>query len=274
MAIALSVLTLCTTGIARAWSNGGYSDDIANPDYGTHDWVAEKSLILQSLDVSFLSDTFKSQYLLGTEAPDNPAYIGDSTNHHVYYYLDGTLQDDICADRAQAMYDEALDRMLDSDMENAAFYVGAMAHYIADVGAYGHTMGASTDWGAETHHTTYENWFESRLETFDTPSDVSLMELNAGDAARSLGFKITFGDGAVRSNVWMDEQYDWLDAEFVASARASLNASVEAVAAAINDLLLEYYLVIPEFHSGTLVAVLIVTSIIGVLAARFRTGDK
>lgn len=26
------------------WSNGGYSADPANPDYGTHDWIAEHAL--------------------------------------------------------------------------------------------------------------------------------------------------------------------------------------------------------------------------------------
>ncbi len=29
---------------ATAWSNGGYSADPTNPDYGTHDWLAEHAL--------------------------------------------------------------------------------------------------------------------------------------------------------------------------------------------------------------------------------------
>jgi hypothetical protein len=27
-----------------AWSNGGYSADPSNPDYGTHDWIAQHAL--------------------------------------------------------------------------------------------------------------------------------------------------------------------------------------------------------------------------------------
>src|SRR3989337_2173861 len=27
-----------------AWSNGGYSDEPSNPDYGTHDWIAQHAL--------------------------------------------------------------------------------------------------------------------------------------------------------------------------------------------------------------------------------------
>lgn len=92
---------------AQAWSNGGYSSDPQNPDYGTHDWIAEMALTLQSEDVNFLSITYHTNYLLGTEAPDNPAYIGDSYYHHVYYYSDGALQDDKSADRASDMYQTA-----------------------------------------------------------------------------------------------------------------------------------------------------------------------
>ncbi|MGB9671951.1 MAG: hypothetical protein ACPLZY_02255 [Candidatus Norongarragalinales archaeon] len=29
---------------ANAWSNGGFSDDPSNPDYGTHDWIAHHAL--------------------------------------------------------------------------------------------------------------------------------------------------------------------------------------------------------------------------------------
>ena len=79
-------LTLITTLIlllpppSTAWSNGGYSADPSNPDYGTHDWIAEHALdwlpadqkqyILENLD----------DYLCGTELPDNggaPDGIGD-----------------------------------------------------------------------------------------------------------------------------------------------------------------------------------------------------
>jgi len=82
----------------------GYSVDPDYPDYGTHDWIADNALAIQTGDVTFLSTTHYSQFLLGSEWPDNPNHIGDTTNHHVYYYSGGAIQDDVGADRASAMY--------------------------------------------------------------------------------------------------------------------------------------------------------------------------
>lgn len=233
-------LTMCLilAGNSSGWSNGGYSADVNNPDYGTHDWIANAALQPQTKDVTFLETTYHSSFLLGTEAPDNPAYIGDTGNHHVYYYSDKTIQDDICADRASLIYASALKYLKSNDLELAAFEVGVMAHYISDVGVFGHTMGASTDWGAEVHHSDYENGFESRLGSISTPS-TSLGDHVAYDATVGLAYEITFGSGTIKPNVWMDNNYDWADSVFEASATASLYSSVAAVAAAINHLLIE-----------------------------------
>jgi hypothetical protein len=252
IAIGTLVLSLAALPGVHAWSNGGYSSDPNNPDYGTHDWIAEKALSSQTRDVTFLTTTYHAQYLLGTEAPDNPAYIGDSTNHHAYYYSGGSIQDDVGAARASAMYQTVLGYLRTGDYGNAAFYIGAMAHYISDVGVFGHTMGASTDWGTEAHHSDYENEFEARLGTISTPSIV-LGNLAAYSATTGLAYTITFGSGTIKSNVWMDANYDWSDSVFSASAIASLYASVGAVAAAINHLLIEAGQVIPEFGIGATV---------------------
>jgi len=85
-----------------AWGNGGYSADPENPDYGTHDGIAELALSISMVNVTFLTGTYNTQFLLGTEAPDNPDYVGDTGNHHVYYRSDGQLQDDKAAVRARA----------------------------------------------------------------------------------------------------------------------------------------------------------------------------
>ena len=249
VATATIVLSMAALQGAQAWSNGGYSSDPNNPDYGTHDWIADKALTVQTRDVTFLTTTYHAKYLLGTEAPDNPAYIGDSTNHHVYYYSGGAIQDDVGADRALAMYQTALGYLTSADFGNAAYYIGAMAHYISDVGVFGHTMGASTDWGSEVHHSDYENEFEARLGTIPAPSIV-LGNLAAYSATTGLAHTITFGSGTIKSNVWMDTNYDWLNSIFSASAIASLYASVGAVAAVINHLLIEAGQVIPEFGIG------------------------
>lgn len=224
---------------AQAWSNGGYSADQYNPDYGTHDWIADRALELQTQDVTFLESTYHTRFLLGTEAPDNPDYIGDSTNHHVYFYSTGDLQDDVCAVRASTVYHTALGYMADGDFEEAAYDIGVLAHYVADPGVFGHTMGAYTDWGAEVHHSDYEDEFESMLGSLAEPSGIVLDDLNAYNATLGLGEAVTFGDGAIRPNVWMDTNYDWSDDTFAASAIESLHASVGAVAAVINHFMIE-----------------------------------
>lgn len=94
-----------------AWSNGGYSDDPSNPDYGTHDWIAEHALDwLPDDQKQYILDNLQD-YLYGTELPDNggaPDGIGDSFKHHVYCSSSGNLQEDASEIRAQNGYDKAL----------------------------------------------------------------------------------------------------------------------------------------------------------------------
>jgi hypothetical protein len=236
---AMIVLVTCTTSEVRAWSNGGYSSDPAHPDYGTHDWIADKALAIQTRDVIFLSTTYHARYMLGTEAPDNPVYIGDSMSHHVYYYSNGVLQDDHSAVRASQLYQIALGYIRDGNYEAAAYDIGAMTHYISDIGVFGHTMGSATDWGEELHHSDYENEIESMIGSLEPPSGLALSDRSAYDSTISLASDITFGRGEIMTNVWMDANYDWTDTDFVASAMASLNSSVCAVAAVINHLMIE-----------------------------------
>ena len=237
VALAAATAAVLTPSPAWAWGNGGYSDDQENPDYGTHDWIADKALTLQAEDVTFLAATYHSEYLLGTEAPDNPEFIGDSINHHVYYYSSGALQDDASAIRAQALYTLALASLEGGSLPAAAYQIGAMTHYIADMGVFGHTMGAYTDWGAEEHHADYEEAVGDMLGSITLPPGMVLGNLSAYDAALELARDTTFGEGAIKANVWMDSNYDWADEVFEASAMASLYGAVSASAAAINHLI-------------------------------------
>ncbi len=240
--IILLLVLLFAIGIqpqTLAWSNGGYSSDPDNPDYGTHDWIADKALAIQTKDVSFLKTIYHARFLFGTEAPDNPAYISDSTNHHVYYYSSGELQDGKSAIRASQMYQIALGYLASQDLSNAAYYIGAMTHYIADVGVFGHTMGSGTDWGSEDHHSDYENTIQSMTDSLIAPTGIPLDDSDAYSATLDLANKVTFGGGAIRPNIWMDTNYSWANSTFVTSAMASLNLSVADVAAAVNHLLVE-----------------------------------
>jgi hypothetical protein len=139
-------LVFCVQG----WSNGGWSTDPSNPKYGTHDWIAQHALDwLPTGEKQFIINNLNI-YLYGTELPDNPYApdgIGDTSKHHVYYYADGSLQDDSSAARAQQEYDDALNYARSGDWVNASKTLGIMTHYISDVGVFGHVMGTYTDWG-------------------------------------------------------------------------------------------------------------------------------
>lgn len=238
--LSLALLTVFIAApVAEGWGNGGYSSDPQAPDYGTHDWIADAALAMQTREVSFLTSTYHDEFLLGTEGPDNPAYIGDTANHHVYYYSSGALQDDSCAVRAAQMYQVALDYLLAGNLEDAAYSIGALAHYVSDVGVFGHTMGAGTDWGAETHHSDYEQAMDSLIQSLPHPVGLPLENQEAYDATLELAREVTFGSGSIKPNTWMDGHYDWSDEAFRASAMASLSASVVAVAAVMNHLLTE-----------------------------------
>lgn len=235
--LVVSVASVLAPSSAWAWGNGGYSADFDNPDYGTHDWIADRALTLQTKDVTFIASAYHSEYLLGTEAPDNPEFIGDSVNHHVYYNSSGALQDDASAVRAQAIYDLALASLEGGNLSAAAYQMGVMTHYIADMGVFGHTMGADTDWGAEEHHSDYEEAVGDMLGAISLPPGMALGNTSARKAALGLAWNTTFGAGDARTNIWMDSNYDWSDPEFEASAMASLFGAVSAVAAAVNNLL-------------------------------------
>ena len=130
-----------------AWSNGGYSSDPADPDYGTHDWIAEHALVwLPMSEKKYIVDN-KFAYLYGTELPDNnvaPDGIGDQNLHHVYYHSDHSLQDNATALRASHEFNVARTYLGASSFQLAAKTAGIMSGYLTDVAVFGHVMGSGT----------------------------------------------------------------------------------------------------------------------------------
>src|SRR4030042_6004779 len=108
----LSLLISCFVGSVQGWSNGGYSADPSYPDFGTHDWIAQHALDwLPTQEKQYIVDNLAA-YLYGTELPDNnnaavPGHIGDTTKHHIYFWANGSLQDDVAADTALETYQNA-----------------------------------------------------------------------------------------------------------------------------------------------------------------------
>ncbi len=230
---------------ALCWSNGGYSADPAHPDYGTHDWIAQHALAyLSAQEKQYITDNLAA-YLYGTELPDNnqASYgIGDTTKHHVYYSAQGTLTDDASAKRAQTEFDQAEALLKAQDYVNAAKTAGIMAHYIADVAVFGHVMGSSTAWGAETHHSDYENHVtditDSYTSAFDSylAYDGTLTGISAYNATVNLAYNTVFGGNNHLSCVWMDANYNWSNTTFSGRCGESLNLAVNAVADVLHTL--------------------------------------
>ena len=134
--VLLLILATLLSPTTTAWSNGGYSADPSNPDYGTHDRIAQHALDwLPDNEKRYISDNL-NDYLYGTELPDNgaaPHGIGDSFNHHVYFYSTGDLQDDISASRAQEERNKVIDRLGSGEDALAAKRAGIMSHYVVDL---------------------------------------------------------------------------------------------------------------------------------------------
>src|SRR3989337_2058825 len=145
--------------LVAGWSNGGYSADPSNPDYGTHDWIAQHALDwLPVEEKQYILDNLKA-YLYGTELPANgqaPDGIGDTAKHHIYLNSDKAITDDAAAVRASTEYSNTLNFLKTKDYAKAAKNAGIMSHYIVDMAVFGHVMGSNTDWGAAVLRTHYD----------------------------------------------------------------------------------------------------------------------
>jgi len=228
-----------------AWSNGGFSDAPSNPDYGTHDWIAQHALDwLPEEEKQYILNNLAA-YLYGTELPDNgraPDGIGDTTQHHIYYDSSGVMTDEAAAVRASTEYDNALSFLKSGDFAKAAKNAGIMSHYIADMAVFSHVMGAGTDWGKEQHHSDYEDYVNQRTSSYYDEFnaflsfDGSLDLISAYDAAKDLVYDTTFdGDGDLTC-VWMDQNYDWSDVRFRNRCGESLNLAVNYVTDVLHSL--------------------------------------
>jgi len=218
------------------------------PDYGTHDWIAQHALdYLPANEKQYITDNLAS-YLYGTELPDNNQAadgIGDAVSkHHIYFNADGTLYDNASAQRANQEYAKALAFLENKDYTNASKAAGIMSHYIVDVAVFGHVMGASTPWGAEdsSHHSSYENYVDARTGTYNSYFDVyliydgNLTVISAFDAAKIIAYNTTFGINGEYNCVWIDTNYNWTSSTFTERSGESLNLAANMLADVLHTL--------------------------------------
>jgi len=256
--IGVSYVTL-NVGPATSWSNGGFSDDPSNPDYGTHDWIAQHALDwLPDAEKDYILANLAT-YLYGTELPDNGVAsdgIGDTVNHHVYYWANETLQDDASATRARTEYGEALNYLHSDDTAMAVKTLGIMSHYIVDVSVFGHVMGSGTDWGSEVHHDDYETYVNERTNSYNDEFntylafDASLDFISAYDATCALAFDTTFDVNGDLTCTWMDQHYNWSSLIFKNRCGESLNLAVNYLADVLHTIYLESVLPIHNIDTG------------------------
>jgi len=243
MLTAASTSTFVMTGLA--WSNGGYSADPSNPDYGTHDWIAQHALDWLPLsEKQYISDNLAT-YLYGTERPDNPAGIGDTAKHHIYYNSAEVMTDDVAAVRASTEYGNTLNLLKAKDYASAAKNAGIMSHYVVDMAVFGHVMGSATDWGTEVHHSDYETYVNGRTSSYNAEFDSylsfdsSLTTISAYDAAKNLAYDTTFDVDGDMTCAWMEQNYDWNNPTFKNRAGESLNLAVNYLADVLHTLAVE-----------------------------------
>ncbi len=248
----LILLLLCASALllgikpALGWSNGGWSANPAQPDYGTHDWIAQHALdYLPAQEKQYITDNLAS-YLYGTELPDNgqPADgIGDTTKHHIYFDADGTMYDNASAQRANDEYQKALAFLKNKDYVNASKTAGVMSHYVVDVAVFGHVMDDSTPWGEESNHQNYEDYVTARTKQYDSVMfnaylsfDGDLTTTSAYNATVSIAYDTTFDADGDYNCTWVNANYNWTSPTFMERSGESLNLAVNTLSDVLHTL--------------------------------------
>lgn len=243
-----------------AWSNGPSGNtgtntaaECAAPPYATHDWIADHARALLPAAERAWLDPHQAIYLVGTEAPDNNGiaaacgtphrgYDDRSQGHSVEWDAAwSAMIVDRAAVRARQEYDKAVAAYQAGDPRAAAFYLGAMAHYIGDVSQYGHAV----PWEPPSTHSSYERWAATRTATFAAGHFESaiqpdnLVSRTPYTAVKRISKATSRGQGAILSARAMELlQSNRADPQFVTSVGASLNLGVNELA----DVLHTFYL--------------------------------
>jgi len=208
------------------WANGPSGNSITDtasecdsPPYSTHDWIAENALMLLPDTSSKWLTPYKELFLLGTEAPDNKkiptachgpnnGYDDRRAGHSVSWNDDcAAITNDRNAVRAEEEYQNAKTAYKSGKLSDAAFFLGAMSHYITDISSYPHTI--STD----NHHSAYESWVQGKTTSFDhcvfSPyiKKHTVTSCTPRKAVLTISKAVACGKGTIESAEYMDAHY-------------------------------------------------------------------
>ena len=255
--LSAAVLVVLACAGTKGWNNGPSGNSTTNqpsecssPPYATHDWIADHALDLLPDNEKAWLVPHKTLYLLGTEAPDNdniPASCGGpntgyddrSSSHSVEWKDDlSEMVQDRAARRAQEEYSKAVIAFQQGEPGHAAFYLGAMAHYIGDVSQYGHS------WRDEVHHSDYEGWAATRTDSFSEGVFESYVALDSlvrrtpYTAVRRISRATFGGSGNILPAPQMDKLYPSRPQAFIDSVGHSLNLGVNELADVLHTFFL------------------------------------
>jgi hypothetical protein len=221
------VITFVLASTSLGWGNGGKSKQLNSPKFGTHDWLAYEGyrLAKKKKSMAWLTNNLNA-FFIGTEAPDvgAPSFIDamgsyrDTRQCHCILFGDNNqVANNRAAMRAQEEFDKARDALANDNPELAAFYVGAMAHYLGDLSQFMHLMGKQSHWGEEDQeiHHRYEEVSDKRLDVSRRKSMMFqsyILEQNVpGDTAEEIAVAIArfteTGGGTTRNTGWMYDQW-------------------------------------------------------------------
>lgn len=262
------LIVLLLPAAALAWKNGQDGNartdtpaECGNPAYSTHDWIADQALALLPDNEKAWILPHRNTYLIGTEAPDNktiPAicntthrgYDDRSKGHSVEWKADfsgfvasdsqPTGLKDRAARRAQEEYNKAVIAFYSGDRAAAAFFLGAMAHYIGDVSQYGHSVPFETS----ANHSGYEGWVGRRTDTTDDDF-VSFIDLDSlvrrtpYTGVKRISKATAQGQGNILSASAMINKFDNdRDEDFTSSVGTSLNMAANTLADVLHTFFL------------------------------------
>lgn len=286
--------TLSMGNTVSAWSCS-YSSDPNHIPYGTIDWMAEHAMNYLPSNESYWLRQNKNVFLYGTEAPEcsNVSYrgrigYGDIEKHHNYY--NGTFDQD-CIDnsssvRALEEYQKALACLLNGSYDLAAWYAGAMSHYIADLASWAHVINDpipshASNYEAQVNAAT-NNYNKSIFHPKFTARGLELVDPYG--ASLSLGIGVYSAGGYWHSQSWLTASAmnngfqdswqnvtDWFG-EYFAFSEMQIQAGITAIADVLHSLTLHAGAVEPsglQPEQATLMIALGTLAVLGVVSVGY-----
>jgi hypothetical protein len=217
-------LVIGNSSSLTAWKNPRKSTSLDAPIFGTHDYIAYKAYVLAGRP-AFIRNNLPA-YFIGTEAPDNGlrppdaegTYSDAAQCHCIEFDEDETVTRDRAELRTRQEFDKAIAALDQGQRKLAAFYAGALAHYVGDLSQFCHVMGSQSHWGPEDDalHGNYEAAIEKTMQFTTRRStllDVFIKPIDVGGdtpetIARTVALRVERGTGdSNRHPGWMHEHY-------------------------------------------------------------------